>query len=140
MRKLDGTTTLNMDDIVRNKNLREAQLHDSLEASAIINSRLKLNHVLEQAIIHATKLTNSVATIISNLAAVSVSNAKSYDNLHRTNYALKSQLFSSDMVIGKNKKMNRILQSINKLKDAKSNVLILGESGTGKGIIARAIH
>jgi transcriptional regulator with GAF, ATPase, and Fis domain len=44
------------------------------------------------------------------------------------------------MVIGKNKKMKKILQSINKLKDAKSNVLILGESGTGKGVIARAIH
>ncbi|MFQ5786738.1 MAG: sigma 54-interacting transcriptional regulator [Thermodesulfobacteriota bacterium] len=82
----------------------------------------------------------AVATIMSNLAAVSISNAKSYDNLQRTNFALKSQLFSADMVIGKNKKMKKILQSINKLKDAKSNVLILGESGTGKGITARAIH
>ncbi|MEE9604343.1 MAG: sigma-54-dependent Fis family transcriptional regulator [Candidatus Scalindua sp.] len=248
MRKLDGTTSLNIADIVRNKNLKETHLHDILEASAIINSKLELNHVLEQVIIHATKLTNSaaasiilicdsrddlviryatgpasdvisnisfpaakgiagycistgqiivvfdakknlhyfadidklsgfktesvlcvplcikgktigcvellnkrdgttfndddiaVATIMSNFTAVSVSNAKSYDNLQRTNYALKSQLFSADMVIGKNKKMNKILQLINKLKDAKSNVLILGESGTGKGIIASAIH
>ncbi len=248
MRKLDGTTSLNVTDVVRNKNLKENHLHDILEASAIINSKLELNHVLEQVIIHATKLTNSVAasiilicdssddlviryatgpasdvisnirfpaakgiagycistgkiivvfdakknphhfadidkltgfktesvlcvplclrgktigcvellnksdgtsfndddiaiaTIMSNFAAVSVSNAKSYDNLQRTNYALKSQLFSADMVMGKNKKIKKILQSINKLKDAKSNVLILGESGTGKGIIARAIH
>jgi transcriptional regulator with GAF, ATPase, and Fis domain len=44
------------------------------------------------------------------------------------------------MVIGKNKKINKILQSIKKLRDAKSNVLILGESGTGKGVIARIIH
>ncbi len=69
----------------------------------------------------------AVATIMSNLAAVSVSNAKSYDNLQRTNYALKSQLFSAEMVVGKNKKIKKILQSINKLKDTKSNVLILGE-------------
>ena len=247
MRKLDGTTTLNVDDIVRNKNLKETHIHDILEASAIINSKLELNHVLEQVIVHATKLTNSVAasiilrdsdddlairyatgpasdrisnirfpatkgiagycigtgqivavfdakknphhfkeidklsgfktesilciplcvkgetigcvellnkrdgtsfndddiavaTIMSNFAAVSVSNAKSYDNLQRTNSALKSELFSKDMVVGKNKKINKISQSIKKLKDAKSNVLILGESGTGKGIIARAIH
>ncbi len=64
MRKLDGTTTLNIDDIVGNKKLKEAHLHDILEASAIINSKLELNHVLEQVIIHATKLTNSVAASI----------------------------------------------------------------------------
>lgn len=82
----------------------------------------------------------AVATIMSNLAAVSITNAKSYDNLQRTNFALKSQLPSAEMVIGNNRKVKKILQSIKKLKDAKSNVLILGESGTGKGIIARAIH
>ena len=248
MRKLDGTTSLDVEEIVRNENLKETHLHDILEASAVINSKLELSHVLEQVIIHASKLTDSVAAsiillhdssndlviryatgpasevisnvrfpatkgiaghcistgqiivvfdakksphhfadidklsgfktesvlcvplcikgkaigcvqllnkrdgttfndddiavaaIMSNLAAVSVSNAKHYDNLQRTNYALKSELFSTDMVIGKNKKMKKILQSINKLKDAKSNVLILGESGTGKGVIARAIH
>ena len=247
MRVLDGTTTLNVDDIVRSKSLREASLHDILEASAIINSKLELNHVLEQVILHATKLTNSVAasiilcdsdedlviryatgpasdvisnirfpvakgiaghcigtgkivvvfdakknphhfaeidkvsgfktesvlcvplcvkgktigcvellnkrdgtlfneddiavaTIMSNFAAVSVSNARSYDNLQRTNYALKSELGSDDIVIGKNQKMKKILHSVDKLKDTKSNVLVLGESGTGKGIIARTIH
>ena len=247
MRKLDGTTTLNVDDIVRSTSLREASLHDILEASAIINSKLELNHVLDQVIVHATKLTNSVAasiilcdsnedlvirhatgpasdvisnirfplakgiaghcigtgkivvvfdakknphhfeeidkvsgfktesvlcvplsvkgktigcvellnkrdgtlfneddiavaTIMSNFAAVSVSNARSYDNLQRTNYALKSELGSEEIVIGKNAKMKKILQSVNKLKDTKSNVLVLGESGTGKGIIARTIH
>ncbi len=247
MRKLDGTTTIKVDDIVRNKNLREDNLQDILEASAIINSKLELNHVLEQVIIHATKLTNSVAasiilcdsdenlviryatgpasdvisnirfpagegiagncidtgqivvvfdakknphhfieidklsgfktesvlcvplcvkgktigcvellnkhdgtlfndndiavaTIMSNFAAVSVSNARNYDILQRTNSALKSELISTNMVVGKNKKINKILQSIDKLKDTKSNVLILGESGTGKGVIARAIH
>ena len=97
MRKLDRTTTLNIDDI-------------------------------------------AVATIMSNFAGVSVSNAKSYDNLQRTTYALKSQLFSADMVVDKNKKINKILQSIDKLKDTKSNVLILGESGTDRGVIVRTIH
>jgi Nif-specific regulatory protein len=82
----------------------------------------------------------AISTIMSNLSVISVSNAKSYDSLQRANFALKSQLPSTEMVIGQNKKVRNIFGAINKLKDAKSNVLIMGESGTGKGIIARAIH
>jgi len=37
MRKLDGTISLNIADIVRNENLKETHLHDILEASAVIN-------------------------------------------------------------------------------------------------------
>src|SRR3990167_3857060 len=64
MLKQNGATSFNIEDIVRNKNLKETHLHDILEASATINSKLELNHVLEHVIIHATKLTNSVAASI----------------------------------------------------------------------------
>jgi len=37
MSKLDGATSLNIEDVVRNKNLKEIHLHDILEASAVIN-------------------------------------------------------------------------------------------------------
>ena len=45
-----------------------------------------------------------------------------------------------DIVIGNNNKVRKIFESINNLKDSNSNVLILGEYGTGKGVLARAIH
>jgi len=64
MRNISGTNSLDVEDVIRNKNLKEAHLHDILEASAVINSRLELNYVLEQVIIHATSLTNSVAASI----------------------------------------------------------------------------
>lgn len=64
MLKQNGATSFNIEDIVRNKNLKETHLHDILEASATINSKLELNHVLEHVITHATKLTNSVAASI----------------------------------------------------------------------------
>ena len=82
----------------------------------------------------------AVATIMSNLAAVSIRNAETYEKLQKTNLALKSQLPSADMVIGKNKDVRKIFESVKKLQDMCSTVLILGESGTGKGVLARAIH
>ena len=64
MGNLNRTTSLDIADIVRNRNLKEAHLHNILKASAIINSKLELNHVLKQVIRHATKLTKSVAASI----------------------------------------------------------------------------
>jgi two-component system response regulator PilR (NtrC family) len=43
-------------------------------------------------------------------------------------------------IIGKNTKMNQIYATIDLIKDSKMNVLITGESGTGKDLVARAIH
>ncbi len=43
-------------------------------------------------------------------------------------------------IAGKNKKMQKILDSINKIASIPETVLITGESGTGKELIARAIH
>jgi len=82
----------------------------------------------------------TVATIMSNLAAISIRNAKIHEKLQITNLALKAQIPSADMVIGENKDVRKIFTSINKLKDTNSTVLILGDTGTGKGVLARAIH
>jgi transcriptional regulator with PAS, ATPase and Fis domain len=82
----------------------------------------------------------AIATMISNLAAISIKNAEAYEKLQKANLALKTQLPSQDMIIGKNKDVRKIFESIKKLKDTVSTVLILGESGTGKGVLARAIH
>ncbi len=82
----------------------------------------------------------AIATMISNLAAISIKNAEAYEKLQKANLAMEYQLPSEDMIIGKNKDVRKIFDSIKKLKDTDSTVLILGESGTGKGVLARAIH
>ncbi|GJQ59144.1 MAG: sigma-54-dependent Fis family transcriptional regulator [Candidatus Scalindua sp. AMX11] len=82
----------------------------------------------------------TVAAIMSNLAAVSIRNAEVHEKLQTTNLALQSQLPSGDRIIGTNQEVQKIFKTINKLKDAKITVMILGESGTGKGVLARAIH
>jgi len=43
-------------------------------------------------------------------------------------------------IVGKSNKMREIYQLIESISDSLSSVLILGETGTGKGLIASAIH
>ena len=43
-------------------------------------------------------------------------------------------------IIGQSPAMNRIFQTIDRVAHTDANVLILGENGTGKELIARAIH
>ncbi len=50
----------------------------------------------------------------------------------------KSYTFSD--IISENKQMQRVFEIIKKVAPAKSTVLIQGETGTGKELVARAIH
>lgn len=57
--------------------------------------------------------------------------------------ALNNQLgnrYSYDSMIGKSKPMQELYGMLDKIKNSESTVLIQGENGTGKELIARAIH
>jgi len=59
------------------------------------------------------------------------------------NEQLKQQLdlrFGMDNIVGHDHRMQRIYDMIDSVADTKATVLITGESGTGKSLIARAIH
>jgi len=63
--------------------------------------------------------------------------------LVRENQSLKSQLdlrYGLDNVVGHDYKMLRIFDLVETVADTKSTVLISGESGTGKSLVAHAIH
>jgi len=63
--------------------------------------------------------------------------------LRRENILLKDQLqgrFSFQNIVGKSKEMQKIFDIIQKVSSTKSSVLITGPSGTGKELIAKAIH
>ena len=56
---------------------------------------------------------------------------------------LRAQLdmrFGIDNIIGRDPKMLQIFDMIESIADSKTTVLITGESGTGKSLIARAVH
>lgn len=61
----------------------------------------------------------------------------------RENQAMRGQLermFSFEGIIAGNAKMQAVLERVRKLANSKLTVLIFGESGTGKDLVARAIH
>jgi two-component system NtrC family response regulator len=63
--------------------------------------------------------------------------------LRRENILLKDQLkgrFSYQNIVGKSKEMQKIFDIIQKVSPTKSSVLVTGPSGTGKELIAKAIH
>ena len=66
--------------------------------------------------------------------ALEASNLKSEKN------NAEDKLFHSFDFIGKNPEILKILKTINKLAVTESRVLITGETGTGKELIARKIH
>ncbi|MBD3184446.1 response regulator [Candidatus Poribacteria bacterium] len=63
--------------------------------------------------------------------------------LHRQNEALQRQInekFGFSNIIGNSKQMRDIFQKLKLVSPTKANVLIIGETGTGKDLIANAIH
>lgn len=59
------------------------------------------------------------------------------------NETLKAQLdlrFGMENIVGHDHRMLRVFDMIDSVADTKATVLITGESGTGKSMIARAIH
>lgn len=63
---------------------------------------------------------------------------------HSTNLALKSEKTKDEeddyVIVGKSQAINEIFKIIGKIADSDVTVLIQGERGTGKELVARAIH
>jgi PAS domain S-box-containing protein len=65
------------------------------------------------------------------------------DQLYQENLALREDIDQASMfeeIVGSSKTLRRVLSQVAKVAPTDSTVLILGETGTGKELIARAIH
>jgi formate hydrogenlyase transcriptional activator len=65
------------------------------------------------------------------------------DQLYRENLALKQEIDQTSMfeeIVGSSEKLRRVLVLVAKVAPTDSTVLITGETGTGKELVARAIH
>jgi len=69
--------------------------------------------------------------------------ALEHRNLKRENIHLRSQLkrkYKFENIIGDSPKIQKVFETIEKVMDTDSTILILGETGTGKELVAKAIH
>jgi formate hydrogenlyase transcriptional activator len=65
------------------------------------------------------------------------------DRTRNENVALREDIVRSSMfeeIVGSSEPLRRVLVQVSKVAPADSTVLVLGETGTGKELIARAIH
>lgn len=66
-----------------------------------------------------------------------------YSDLKSENIFLRSQLgklYGMENIIGRSKSMQQVFDILQVVSDAKASILIQGQSGTGKEVIAKAIH
>lgn len=83
-----------------------------------------------------------VATL-ANMMAVAIENARYHDDIMRENLHLRSEVLGDhglSNIIGRSPGMLDVLKTISKVGETDSTVLIEGETGTGKELVAHAIH
>ena len=81
--------------------------------------------------------------LIDDEMLMAIDRAMSQRRVIEENRNLKAQLdnkFEKSNIIGNDVRMNKIFDMVDNIANTKATVLITGESGTGKSLIARAIH
>jgi two-component system nitrogen regulation response regulator NtrX len=69
-----------------------------------------------------------------------VGNALKMEELKRENRNLKQSILFEDEMIGSGEGMRKVRELIDQSADSDARILILGENGTGKELVAREIH
>ncbi len=81
--------------------------------------------------------------LIDEELEMAIERALSQRQVLQENDNLKAQLdlrFGMENIIGQDHRMRRVFDVVNSVASTKATVLISGESGTGKSLVARAIH
>lgn len=71
---------------------------------------------------------------------VTINNALHLENLERENIELKNEWKDKFKIVGDSPVLREVLEKVNVTAPTKSRVLIQGENGTGKELLALAIH
>ena len=81
--------------------------------------------------------------LIDNELLMTIERAISQRSVKQENDNLRAQLdrhYGMDNIIGRDPRMLKVFEMISSVADTRATVLVSGESGTGKSMIARAIH
>jgi DNA-binding NtrC family response regulator len=81
--------------------------------------------------------------LIDEELEMAIERALSQRKVVEENQQLKAQLdlrFGLENIVGHDHRMQRVFDTVDRIADTRATVLITGESGTGKSLLARAIH
>jgi DNA-binding NtrC family response regulator len=81
--------------------------------------------------------------LIDEELMIAINRALSQKQVLEENHRLKSQLdqrYGIRNIVGNDLRMQKVFDVVENIADTKATVLITGQSGTGKSVIARAIH
>jgi transcriptional regulator with GAF, ATPase, and Fis domain len=81
-----------------------------------------------------------LAAAVAGIGALALEHARYVDWLETENKQLSHEIALAHGMVGENAAMKRVYEAISLIAPTNSPVLVLGETGTGKELAARAIH
>ncbi len=109
-------------------------IRNKAQGVVLLFSKHGSHYFPERVVNLISALSNQIIVIIENIRST---------NLEKSHAILREQLNTSNSfsnIIGKSPKMLAIFAMIEKIKDTPTTILLEGPSGTGKELIARALH
>ena len=80
---------------------------------------------------------------LASMMAVAIDSARYHERILKENVQLKSEIlgkYGPGSIIGESEVIQEVFSAIQRVAETDSTVLIQGETGTGKELVARAIH
>ncbi len=78
--------------------------------------------------------------VFANLAANAASNAQAHETLRKGHRALRESVIAGANIVGASPKLRQVLNLADRVAPTNATVLIVGETGTGKELLAKYIH
>jgi Nif-specific regulatory protein len=81
-----------------------------------------------------------ILQVFANLAAIGAANAQRHEGLKRENRGFRAVSRFDEPIIGNSPALRQVTELVERVAGTHATVLLLGETGTGKELTARAIH
>ncbi|MBI4567571.1 MAG: sigma 54-interacting transcriptional regulator [Planctomycetes bacterium] len=79
-------------------------------------------------------------TAIAGQAAVALFNAQRFTRSQEENRSLKERLAGENRLVGNSRALRALMEQVSRVAPTDATVLLRGETGTGKELVAQAIH